>query len=449
VRLTTEEIAGYWAVMEGDSESLATTVTDTGGIWSTATQQMGVDFGDLSSQLGEDASQISDRLTEVGGDVEETGMTAEQTERIWGAATSLMGDHIGELASRLSGEGASITGTLDNIKKAVENIPSEKHVKIVLEKVGSSDFDLRSPTFVLQGAIESLVKYADDHPVNVTMGLFGTDGRPIGDGGLGINLPGFRGAIDQIVSEMSDELSARLSVGGAIGSLGGMAARMLEEQALDPLEKLMDSLDKQIEQARLESETAMGATARMAALEELTRLEQERAEASQEYAEQQERILELQKKQEQFAFLQQQIRLLDMIAEHGLDTEQILGGMELGVDASLESIVDAMTAALAAIIEQTEADLGISSPSRVFARFGREMMAGLAMGIGQFSSLPMQAIEPSIVPSLPSVAGMAGGQTFSNTTRGGDFNVENMNVNNGMDAAELRWFILETVREGI
>lgn len=631
VRLTTEEISGYWTAIEGESESLATTVTETGGIWSTATQQMGVDFGDLASQLGEDSSQISGRLAEVSSSAEETGMSAEQTERVWGAATSLMGDHVGELASRLGGEGASITGTLDNIKKAVENIPSEKHVKIVIEKVGSEDFDLRSPTFVLQGAIESLVEYARNNPVNIRMNL--QTGRGVGaiaGGDFGINLPPMRlgpTLAAYMVGSMGEILSQRFELAGALSALGSTAAKLLEKRTLEPLEAQMSSLDDQIEKVRTDLETAP-VPAWLNIMEELERLEGERARVGEEYRRQQEKILELQKQQENLQFLQQQVKLLDLIAEHGLDATQILGDMDLGVNASLESIVEAMSRATEAIIEQTEQELGFDrllsmeeiaelereraeaareyaeqqerilalekaqadlaflndqiklldmivehgldaeqilggmligadasaedymeamtraiseivrlteeqtgaadeyiarqerilelqeaqakldflkeqiklldmiadygldatqilggmalgaeasaedfteamirainaiigiteqelqaqSPSRVFMGFGRDIMEGLALGIEQFSSLPMRALEPSIVPSLPSVAGMVGSQTFSTSTRGGDFNVENMNVNNGMDAAELRFFILETVREGI
>lgn len=629
---TSEEISGYWAAVEGDSESLATTVTDTGGIWSTATQQMGVDFGELATQLGGDATQISDRLANISGDVEETGISAEQTERIWGAATSLMGDHVGELASRLGSEGASVIGTLDNIKKAVENIPSEKHVKIVLEKIGGEEFDLRSPTFVLQGAIENLVRYAEENPVNIRMNLRAgrDDMAMMRGGGFGINLPPMRlgpTLASYMVGSMGEILSQRFELAGALSALGSTAAKLLEKRTLEPLEAQMSSLDEQIEKVRADLERAP-VPAWLQMMEELERLEAERAEAGEEYRRQQEKIFELQKQQENLQFLQQQVKLLDLIAEHGLDAEQILGDMDLGVNASLESIVEAMSRATQAIIEQTEQELGLDqllsmeeiaelerqraeaareyaeqqerilalekaqadlaflndqiklldmiaehgldaeqilgemligadasaedymeamtraiseivrlteeqtgaadeyiarqerilelqeaqakldflkeqiklldmiadygldatqilggmalgaeasaedfteamirainaiigiteqelqaqSPSRVFMGFGRDIMEGLAMGIEQFSSLPMAAIEPSIVPSLPSVAGMVGGQTFSNTTRGGDFNVENMNVNNGMDAAELRWFILETVREGI
>lgn len=185
------------------------------------------------------------------------------------------------------------------------------------------------------------------------------------------------------------------------------------------------------------------------AISEIVRLTEEQTGAADEYIARQERILELQEAQAKLDFLKEQIKLLDMIADYGLDATQILGGMALGAEASAEDFTEAMIRAINAIIGITEQELQAQSPSRVFMGFGRDIMEGLAMGIEQFSSLPMAAIEPSIVPSLPSIAGMAGAQTFSNTTRGGDFNVENMNVNNGMDVAELRWFILETVREGI
>src|SRR3990170_9165666 len=85
-----------------------------------------------------------------------------------------------------------------------------------------------------------------------------------------------------------------------------------------------------------------------------------------DYAAEQERILALQRQQQDLAFLQQQLELLDLIREHQLDPADILGGMQLGLQANMSGVLEALTRAMQALIAEAEAQLGIASPSAVF-----------------------------------------------------------------------------------
>jgi len=83
----------------------------------------------------------------------------------------------------------------------------------------------------------------------------------------------------------------------------------------------------------------------------------------------------------QLSFLQQQVDLINMLKEYGLDPSEILQGLQLGLDADIEGIIDAMTRAVQAIIDAAEDELGVESPSTVFEDIGHQVTKGLARGI--------------------------------------------------------------------
>jgi hypothetical protein len=199
-----------------------------------------------------------------------------------------------------------------------------------------------------------------------------------------------QGLIDGIRDSTEDVREAAeemLDVAGTLSGLGSAAAQRWEEE-LDPLEAELDMLDARIAEMVGLREAGVWSRARDA---ELRRTQERRNEVAREYERIQERLLRLQEAQADLSFLQQQVKLLDTIAEHGLDAEEILGGMTLGVDASVDEIVFAMTRALEEIIGTTEEELGIASPSRVFAGIGQQMMEGLASGIRGAVRLPALA----------------------------------------------------------
>jgi hypothetical protein len=126
---------------------------------------------------------------------------------------------------------------------------------------------------------------------------------------------------------------------------------------------------------------------------------EQQAALTAEIAEHEQRILEMQERQAQLDFLSRQFELLQLIQEHGLNPADILGGLELGVNASLEGLIEAMTAAMTALIEQANAELGIASPSSIFEGMGQRIMEGLAQGISKGISLPVQVMG-GLTPAL-------------------------------------------------
>jgi len=134
------------------------------------------------------------------------------------------------------------------------------------------------------------------------------------------------------------------------------------------------------------------------------KLTEEQERRTEELLAAEEKLAALRKQQADLQFLQDQIALLKMLREEGLDVADILGGMALGVDASLPDLIAAMTRALQAMVERAEQEMEIGSPSKVSAkRIGRPFVLGIGAGI-------MQAMRQLERVTLPEVtARLAGG----------------------------------------
>ena len=114
-------------------------------------------------------------------------------------------------------------------------------------------------------------------------------------------------------------------------------------------------------------------------------------ELSQQLVEEQEKLLALEKQRNDLAFLQDQLKLLDLIADYDLD-KGILEGLELGIEADAELVMAAMVEAMQDMIAAAETELGIESPSKVFQGIGQRMMEGIALGVTGAAYLPAMAV---------------------------------------------------------
>lgn len=302
-------------------------------------------------------------------------------------------------------------------------------------------------------------------PKDTTSPLFGLGKRGeaiIGNivGGIEKAGPDLARAMSGIATDMNSVFFETLDVdlfdlAGTLGGLGGAAAGLLQRRRISPLEEAVrageserDRIEKLLEAISTEraglleeagggvsGERALQISERLAELERTRALlfgnlvanQEQMTAAAQELADQQERILRLQEAQERLGFLQQQAKLLDLIAEKGLDASAILSGMELGVDASVEDVVDAMARAIEAIVEQANAELGIASPSRVFEKIGGETMTGMAMGIQRLMGLPVaqSAIATRAMVAAPAMIAGARSSSTDNSRTMGDVNINN------------------------
>jgi hypothetical protein len=140
----------------------------------------------------------------------------------------------------------------------------------------------------------------------------------------------------------------------------------------------------------------------------------------------QQQIVDLQRQQADLQFLQQQIALIQMIKDAGLNVEDILGGITLGLDASLPDIVAAMNAVVQAMLDQIDDDLAIQSPSKVMFDKFRQVGLGAAKGIMSTKGILERAFAPVVQPLLSAGPGVQGSPVNNNTYY--DFN---MTVNTG------------------
>lgn len=194
------------------------------------------------------------------------------------------------------------------------------------------------------------------------------------------------------VTDLVDSVEEAFDLSRVFGRAGSAFVRELRRGFIDPAEERLAELDELL--AGLDVGVGANITDFLSpgqlqalqestglSLREIVELDRERVELAEQLATEQERILELQRQQEQLAFLQAQFRLVSDLRDAGLDPADILGGLQLGVDASLPGLIDAMSAAIGVLIGTVEDELEIASPSRVFATIGEEVTAGLAVGI--------------------------------------------------------------------
>ncbi|MCI0527274.1 MAG: hypothetical protein L0Y56_07505, partial [Nitrospira sp.] len=153
---------------------------------------------------------------------------------------------------------------------------------------------------------------------------------------------------------------------------------------------------------------------RITAQEELNRLLAEQAEREQA-------ILDIERAQKQLDFLGQQLNLIKMLSDRGLNPRDILGGITLGINASAQDLLEATTRVVTAMVDQINQDLQIASPSRVMMNIGQRVMEGMARGVEQGRSLLDSAIQstPLLNGSLMqpmAQSNYAGGNTTYSTT---------------------------------
>jgi len=182
-----------------------------------------------------------------------------------------------------------------------------------------------------------------------------------------------------------------MAVGGALSQIGSLAISAVQRDVIDPLQKQITAIDALMRPGFIDI------TARERTLE----LEQDRAEAAERVADAQARILELQKQQERLSFLEAQIRLLDLIREHELDSADLLGGLKLGIDANMLDVIDATVRAMSQLVDKAEKELGVSSPSWKFAEMGRFSAMGLEKGWLDYIGNVKRSMDTSIQAILP------------------------------------------------
>ena len=141
------------------------------------------------------------------------------------------------------------------------------------------------------------------------------------------------------------------------------------------------------------------------ALDQAAGIDSERVRLIGEYTRAAQKLVEINKKEEQLGFLQQQLDIVKMIHDQDLvGGASLFDGIAFGVNASIDDLLTLTNRVLNAMITETKDELGIHSPSTVFAEIGQNMMRGLSQGIQQgmvrpFSMLQQATMERGMVSS--------------------------------------------------
>lgn len=131
---------------------------------------------------------------------------------------------------------------------------------------------------------------------------------------------------------------------------------------------------------------------RIAAQQELNGLLAEQAKREEEIAKQQ-------AAQKQLDFLSQQISLMKMLSDRGLNPKDILSGITLGLDASVDDLLAATNRVVEAMVNQIDADLGIASPSKVmFDKFKNQVGGGMVRGLLAVKPMLSGIMDPLLSP---------------------------------------------------
>lgn len=132
-------------------------------------------------------------------------------------------------------------------------------------------------------------------------------------------------------------------------------------------------------------------------------------------------------------FLEKQLSLIETLSKAGLNVKDILGGLKLGLDASIPDMIAATNRLVTAMIDQVDQDLQISSPSKVMfkkgAYTGQGFVEGVAAQIGSAAAAMQSLVSGPALVAAPAL-GASGGVTnnFYNDFGGNT-------ISSGMDEA--------------
>jgi len=125
-------------------------------------------------------------------------------------------------------------------------------------------------------------------------------------------------------------------------------------------------------------------------------------------------IFQLKQNEQKLGFLEKQLDLIDTLNAAGLNVQDILGGITLGLDASIPDMIEATNRLVMAMIEQVNKDLQLGSPSKLM--FKKFQLAGMGAVQGLLSMKPMleKAIGPVIDPLMSAGNGAVSNRTTNN-----------------------------------
>lgn len=137
----------------------------------------------------------------------------------------------------------------------------------------------------------------------------------------------------------------------------------------------------------------------------------------------QKEINTLAQQQADLQFLQQQVDIIKLVQDRGLDMADVFGGIKFGLDASLPDLIKATSNVVQAMINQINTDLQAGSPSKIMVNIGKMIDNSIGKGLIDNVSAPLSAARQMV----EGVVNVASGQLTG--TNQNISNVVNNNFN--------------------
>jgi len=191
--------------------------------------------------------------------------------------------------------------------------------------------------------------------------------------------------LEESIEQYTDRLESLRESIASYGPVGAIVSQMLEQGTnLYQIEQLLRSVSP-------DTLTDTQRSALLAFAQSYIYTQEQLAILNDELIEQQERLYALEQKRMQLNLLEQQLKLLSLLDEYDIGAD-IFTGIEFGLNANIEAMIDGLVEAMDRMITAVQDKLGVASPSKVFQRIGEQMMEGLAIGIAGGAHLPSMAL---------------------------------------------------------
>lgn len=410
IAASAETEMGAMAVSVDTAVTTMTTSTATG--FGTMTGQVGMDtatmLGDIETSM---EGMLSATETNVAGMVSafEGGM---------GDIISAVGVGLDEAVAtaegyvvQFGGVGTNIVTSMTNSLLAGGGALADAAARIVREALAAAEgaAGIASPSKVAQNQMEEIIAgYVVSAQAN---------GGEVAE------------VLVDVIEAAFEAAGNTISAGKRLGSISNFFSGML----VDPAKAALDEIDDSIAGLTDDIAESMGgvlpdltgdldamyAAARAAGdldlagqLSEYQQLQWDRNRAEDEYIKQQERLLAIQEQQQQLDFLQNQLDLIQQLQQAGLDPSEVLEGITLGLDASPEDLLDASQAALTALIQEADLQLG-----QVQDTIGSSFVSGMTAGVLSGEGALVLAVRQVVQAALDAAADEAGVASPSWKTR--------------------------------
>lgn len=172
----------------------------------------------------------------------------------------------------------------------------------------------------------------------------------------------------------------------------------------------------------------------LVALQQSAGIDSERVRLMNQYTQAAQKLAEIQRKENQLEYLKQQLDLVKMIRDQDIPGgDSLFAGLTFGLNASIEDLTALTSRVLDGLITQVRQQLGIASPSAVFAKIGSQMMMGMSEGIQSSIINPIRSLRD---------ATFAHGAMSSSTL---NFAMGGVTINSGMDEVMFESRVMQII----